>query len=134
MTHQASGTFDVRLNPQGGDDLIGAPDVRRLAIDKEFHGDLEALSKGQMLAAATGVEDSAGYVAIEQVSGTLHGRRGAFILQHNGIMDRGQGRLTVTVVPDSGTDELTGLSGQMNIIIVDGEHRYEFEYSLGKIL
>jgi hypothetical protein len=122
MTTHAKGTFEVKLTPQ-------APG--RMSIDKQFHGDLEATSKGEMLTAGTSVKGSAGYVAIEQVSGALHGRTGAFVLQHSGAMTRGVPQLTVTVVPDSGTGELEGLAGKMTIDIADGKHSYEFEYTLG---
>jgi Protein of unknown function (DUF3224) len=101
-----------------------------MTIDKQFHGDLTAMSTGEMLSAGTGVKDSAGYVAIELVSGTLHGRKGTFVLQHSGTMDRGGGLLSVTIVPDSGTDELIGLTGTMNLKMSEGKHAYEFEYSL----
>jgi len=101
-----------------------------MTIDKQFHGDLEATSKGQMLAFSTEVKGSAGYVAMEQVNGTLRGRNGTFVLQHSGTMTRGAPQLIVTVVPDSGTGELTGLTGKMNIIIADGKHSYEFDYTL----
>jgi len=106
--------------------------IARLTIDKQFHGDIEAHSQGQMLAAGTAIEGSAGYVAIEKATGTLHGRNGSFILQHNGTMSRGAGQLAITVVPDSGTGELVGLAGTMSISIVDGKHSYEFEYTLPK--
>src|SRR6185312_9342775 len=98
---------------------------------KQFHGNLEASSKGEMLSAGTSIKGSAGYVAIERVSGTLHGRSGAFVLQHSGTMKRGTPELSVTVVPDSGTGELTGLAGRMMIHIAGGKHSYEFEYTLG---
>jgi hypothetical protein len=101
----------------------------RMSIDKQFHGDLEGTSKGQMLTAATSVKDSAGYVAIERVTGTLGGRKGSFALQHSGTMARGAPQLTITVVPDSGTGELVGLAGKMTIRIADGKHFYDFEYS-----
>ena len=130
MTNRAGGTFAVKLSPQeqGTDMPVG-----RMTIDKQFEGDLVGTSKGQMLMASGGsVKDSAGYVAIEKVTGTLNGRRGSFYLQHNGVMTRGVGELTITVIPDSGTDELTGLSGKMNIIIAEGKHSYEFEYSLAE--
>jgi Protein of unknown function (DUF3224) len=104
-----------------------------MAIDKQFHGELEATSMGQMLTAGTSVKGSAGYVAIEKVTGALHGRSGTFVLQHTGTMTRGAPQLTITVVPDSGTDQLVGLSGKMNINIVDGKHSYDFEYSLTEI-
>jgi hypothetical protein len=129
MTH-ASGTFDVQLKPQIDDENVGDPTVGRLSLDKQFHGDLEATSKGQMLAVSTDVNNSAGYVAMERVNGTLHGRSGTFALQHNGIMTRGAPQLTITVVPDSGTGELTGLAGSMTIEITERNHFYEFEYAL----
>ncbi len=129
VTNRASGAFDVKLTPQATDDGEGA-NLARMSIDKQFHGDLEATSRGEMLSASTGIEGSAGYVAIERVSGTLDGRRGTFILQHSGTMTRGAPELTVTVVPDSGTDQLEGLAGNMVINIADGEHSYDFEYIL----
>ena len=129
MSKRASGTFDVKLTPkdQGADATVGG-----MTIDKQFHGDLEGTSKGQMLMASSGtVKNSAGYVAIEKITGTLNGRRGAFYLQHSGTMTRGAGDLTITVIPDTGTDQLTGLQGRMNIIIAaDGKHSYEFDYTL----
>jgi hypothetical protein len=128
-TH-ARGPFDVKLNPQPPDDKAGDPTVGRMSIDKQFHGDLEAISKGQMLTAMTDVKGSAGYVAIERVTGTLRGRSGSFALQHSGTMTRGAPQLSVTVVPDSGTGQLVGLSGKMTINIVDGKHSYDFEYML----
>jgi hypothetical protein len=121
MTNHASGTFEVKLTPQG---------AGRMSIDKQFHGDLEATSTGEMLMAGTSVKGSAGYVAIEQVSGSLHGHGGGFVLQHSGTMTRGVPQLSVTVVPDSGTGELEGLAGKMTIDVADGKHSYEFEYAL----
>lgn len=118
----------MKLKPQTDD--VGDPTVGRMSIDKQFHGDLEATSKGQMLAVQGEVKGSAGYVAMERVTGALASRQGAFALQHTGTMDRGVPGLSVTVVPDSGTGELAGLSGRMNIIIADGKHSYEFEYTL----
>lgn len=130
MSRKATGPFDVKLTPKGPDDP-GEPIVLgRLTIDKQFHGDLQGASRGQMLSAGTAVKGSAGYVALERVTGVLHGKRGSFYLQHSGTMERGAGRLSVTVVPDSGTDELTGLAGDMAIIITDGNHFYEFDYTL----
>ena len=131
MTVQISGTFEVKLTPQapaGGEE----PTVGRLLIDKQFHGALEATSKGQMLACSTNVEGSAGYVAMERVSGVLQGRRGTFALQHNGLMNRGAPQLSITVSPDSGTEQLVGLAGTMTINIVDGKHFYEFVYTLAE--
>ena len=128
MTTRATGTFEVKLTPQ--DDGPDAP-VGRMSLDKQFHGDLAGTSKGQMLMSSSpSVNGSAGYVAIEKVTATLHGRHGTFYLQHSGTMTRGVGELTITVIPDSGTDELAGLQGKMTIIIADGKHSYEFEYEL----
>ena len=132
VTQHASGTFEVKLNPQAPEDTVGDPTVGRMSIDKQFRGDLEATSKGQMLVAGTDIKDSAGYVAIERVIGTLHGHNGMFALQHSGTMTRGTPQLRVTVVPDSGTAELVGLAGKMTINIVDGKHFYEFEYTLAQ--
>ena len=129
MTKHAKGTFDVKMAPQT-DDKVGDPTVGRMALDKQFHGDLEGTSKGQMLAVSTDVPESAGYVAMERVNGTLHGRKGTFALQHNGVMTRGEPELSITVVPDSGTGELAELAGNMTIDIVDGKHFYELEYIL----
>lgn len=128
MTNRAVGDFDVKVIPQTGEEGFEA--VGRMLLDKQFHGDLEAISKGQMLAAGTAVKGSAGYVAMEQVSGMLHGRTGTFVLQHSGTMNRGEPQLSVTVVPDSGTGELVGLAGRMDIIIEGGKHSYDFEYAL----
>jgi hypothetical protein len=102
----------------------------RHSLDKVFSGDLEATSLGEMISAGGSVPGSAGYVAMERVTGTLHGRSGAFVLQHSATMDRGAPSMTITVVPDTGTDALTGLSGSMRIIIDKGQHSYEFEYAI----
>ena len=104
--------------------------LARMSIDKQISGDLVAETKGQMLSAMTATKGSAGYVAIERVEGTLHGRKGTFVLQHTGLMNRGTPSLSVIVVPDSGTGDLVGLSGTFDIIIADGKHSYEFKYSL----
>jgi hypothetical protein len=127
VTKHARGTFDVKLTPQPGD---SATVPGRLTLDKRFHGDLEGTSQGQMLAASTAVEGSAGYVAIERVSGTIEGRSGTFVLQHSGTMDRGAPQLVITVVPDSGTGGLVGLRGRMTITIEGGKHLYDLEYAL----
>jgi hypothetical protein len=132
MPTRASGPFSVKLNPQQPDnkEAEGA-NLGRLSIDKTFDGDLDATSKGEMLAASGEVKGSAGYVALERVTGLLHGRSGTFVLQHTATMTRGVPSLSITVVPDSGTGELTGLSGSMAIAIAeDGAHAYDFEYSL----
>jgi len=129
MAKQASGTFEVKLAPQAEDKGEGSS-LGRMSIDKQFHGDLESSSKGEMLTAMTEVKGSAGYVAIERVSGTLHGRKGSFVLLHRGIMTGGAQELSLTVVPDSGSNELVGLAGKMDIKIVEGKHTYEFDYTL----
>lgn len=131
MANHASGTFEVKLTPQTPEDA-NSPALARMILDKQFHGDLEGTSKGQMLSAGTSVQGSAGYVAIERVAGTLHGRSGTFVLQHNGLMDRGKPSLSIIVVPDSGTGDLAGLTGRMSIDIADGRHSYEFEYTLAE--
>jgi hypothetical protein len=131
MTQHARGQFGVKLIPQKPDnDVAQAANLGRMSIDKQFHGDLEATSKGEMIAAQTEVKGSAGYVAMERVSGTLKGRKGSFVLQHSATMNRGVPELSITVVPDSGTEELNGLAGKMNIIITEGKHSYEFDYML----
>ncbi len=129
-TTRASGTFDVKLVPQPLADKDADATLGRMSIDKVFHGDLEGASKGEMLSAFTNVKDSAGYVAIERVSGTLHGRSGTFVLQHSATMTKGAQQLTITVVPDSGTGQLAGLAGKMAIEIANGKHSYVFEYTL----
>ncbi len=127
MNH-AIGTFTVKLVPQK--DEPSDPKLARMTIDKQFSGDLEGTSIGQMLSAATDVKGSAGYVAIEKVTGKLNGKSGSFVLQHFATMDRGAPHLSITVVPDSGTGELTGITGTLNIIIAEGKHSYDFEYSI----
>ena len=125
--NQATGTFQVNLTPQTDGEDLG---LGRMTINKQFLGDLDAISQGQMLAARSSVTGSAGYVAIERVSGSLGGRTGTFVLQHSGTMTRGEPQLSVTVVPDSGTGDLTGLSGKMAIKIAEGAHSYIFEYAI----
>ena len=131
MTTRASGTFEVRLSPQVDGEAGGAC-VGRMLIDKRFAGDLEATSKGQMLGVRTPTEGSAGYVAMELVTGALQGREGTFVLQHTGTMNRGAQQLSITVVPDSGTGELAGLAGRMEIDFSGGGHAYHFDYTLGE--
>jgi Protein of unknown function (DUF3224) len=129
----ASGPFEVRLTSEREGDPEKGVTLGRVSIDKQFSGDLEATSRGEMLTAMSEVEGSAGYVAIELVSGRLHGRSGTFVLQHSGTMARGAQSLSVTVVPDSGTDQLVGITGKMAINIdEDGKHSYDFEYTLGE--
>ena len=127
---RAGGTFEVKLSPQV-DGEEGGVCVGRMLIDKRFAGDLEATSRGQMLAVRTPTEGSAGYVAMEYVTGRLGGREGTFVLQHTGTMERGAQRLSITVVPDSGTGELEGLAGRMEIDFSGGGHSYSFDYTLG---
>jgi hypothetical protein len=122
---RATGTFEVKLTPQPDESPVG-----RMTVAKQFHGDLEAGSVGQMLASMSEVKGSAGYVAIEKVTGTLHGRTGSFVLQHRGVMNRGAAELSVTVVPDSGAGDLVGMKGSMNIVIEAVKHSYEFDYTL----
>ena len=128
MPTRVTGVFEVKLTPQATDP--DGPQLGRLVLDKQFHGDLEATSKGEMLSAMTEVKGSAGYVALERVTGVLQGRAGSFVLQHYGIMNRGVPDLRVTIVPDSGTGELTGVAGTLDIRIADGKHYYDLDYTL----
>ncbi|HEY2344341.1 MAG TPA: DUF3224 domain-containing protein [Xanthomonadaceae bacterium] len=130
MQMRAQGRFDVKLVPMAADHESGAA-IGRMTIDKRFHGDLEASSRGQMLAHRTAVQGSAGYVAMEIVTGALGGRSGSFVFQHSGTMDRGEATLVLTVVPDSATGDLAGLRGSMAIVIAGGDHSYMFDYALG---
>jgi Protein of unknown function (DUF3224) len=131
MTLPAHGTFEVNIIPQPSEEKPdGLTPLGRMLIDKRFHGDLDAASKGQMLTGMTEVKGSGVYVAVERVTGSLHGLTGSFILHHLGLMVRGVPQLTVSVVPDSGTGELSGIAGTMNIIIADGKHSYDFAYTL----
>ena len=128
-TTRATGTFEVQLKPLGAYNTDD-PTLARMSIDKQFHGDLEATSKGEMLSAGTAFKDSAGYVAIERVTGSLNGRKGSFVFQHSATMTRGVPKLSVVVTPDSGTEDLAGLTGTFMILIDKGKHSYEFDYSL----
>jgi len=129
MPH-AKGTFDVAMKPQSDGDKAPGATLGRMSLDKVFSGDLAGAGKGEMLTAMTDVAGSAGYVAIERVTGTLHGRAGSFVLQHAATMNRGAPALAITVVPDSGTGALAGLTGRLAIDIVDGRHFYDFDYTL----
>jgi hypothetical protein len=129
VTARATGSFDVKLDPLPLETAAGDSALGRMSIDKTYHGDLEGTGQGQMLSAMTDVKGSAGYVAIERVRGSLRGRSGTFVLQHTGTMNRGAQALSITVVPDSGTGELRGLTGKMAILIADGKHLYDFEYT-----
>ena len=126
-----TGTFNAILNPLDGY-AKGENGVKlgRMSIEKVWNGELKGKSKGEMLSAMTSVKGSAGYVAIEQVTGSLSGKNGSFVLQHYGIMDKGQDRLVLEVVPDSGTGELIGLTGKMDIRIEGDTHYYDFEFEL----
>ena len=130
MTSRARGPFDVKVTPQAPDSHADGTTIGRLTIDKQYRGDLDAAGTGVMLTGMTSVRGSAAYVAIERVTGTLAGRRGSFLLQHRGTMSRGAQQLEISVVPDSGTDQLAGISGAMRIDISDGKHSYHFEYAL----
>jgi len=130
MTRHAEGTFDVKNTPLPPDDATTGTPIGRFALDKQFHGDIEAASKGEMLAAGDPSKGTAGYVAIEHITGTLQGHTGSFALQHLGTMEQGKFNLTVTVVPGSGTGDLTGIAGSMTIIIAAGKHSYTFDYTL----
>jgi len=127
----ATGSFDVAMLPQT-DPAASTPGATlgRMRLDKHYHGELQATAQGQMLSALTATKGSAAYVAIEHVTGTLHGRSGSFVLQHKGVMNRGAQQLEIIVVPDSGTDGLLGLSGRMGIRITEGRHYYDLDYSL----
>lgn len=129
VSKHVAGTFDVKVIPQK-DEGISDPSVNRMALDKVYHGDLEATGLGQMLAAMGGQKGSGAYVAIERVTGTLHGKKGSFAVHHVGVMNRGAQSLSITVVPDSGTDELVGITGTMTIEITDGTHFYTLDYVL----
>ena len=119
------------MAPQKPDNPIEeAANIGRMSLDKQFHGDLEATSKGEMLAISPDTKGSGVYVALERVTGTLKGRTGSFVLHHTGIMNRGVPQLTISVAPDSGTGQLTGITGTMNINIAGGKHSYDFEYTL----
>jgi hypothetical protein len=122
--------FEVTLTPESSDGGGDGISLARMSIDKRYHGDLEAAGKGEMLTAMTPVKGSAGYVAVERVFGALQGRKGSFVIQHSGTMTRGAPSLAISVVPDSGTGELAGIAGRMAIVIADGKHSYDFEYTL----
>jgi hypothetical protein len=132
MTTPAQGTFDVTVEPVAEEPFPDGTSLGRFALDKRYHGDLEATASGEMLTAGTPVEGSAAYVAMERVDGTLHGRRGTFLLQHRGTMGHGEQQLEITVVPDSGTGELVGLEGRLEVTIADGAHSYVLEYALAR--
>ena len=131
-TRTAKGSFEVKIQPEGEPDASDGNTLGRMSLDKVYAGDLVGTAKGTMLTAMTGTQGSAGYVAIERVTGSLHGRKGSFVFQHSGTMSRGAQALSITIVPDSGTGELAGIEGTFKRTIVDGKHLYEIEYSLPK--
>ncbi len=132
MPLHANGTFEVKMDPQAPEEKAGGVAIGRMLLDKHFHGDLEAASQGTMLAAGTAVKGSAGYVAIEIVTGALGERSGTFVLQHTGTMTRGTPQLSISIVPDSGTGQLVGIFGTMTINMADGKHCYDLEYTFAE--
>jgi hypothetical protein len=134
VTTQAKGPFSVKTTPQAWSESsqgsVTDHALGRFLLDKQYHGDLEATGEGQMLTAGSPDKGSAAYVAVERVNGTLHGRTGTFLLTHSGTMNKGARQLLITIVPDSGTGDLTGISGTMDIQIVDGKHNYQLNYTL----
>lgn len=130
MGRQIKGEFDVERRMEPSCDMGDGVEAGHFRFDKRFRGDLDAVSVVHMMAVMTETPGSAAYVAIERIAGTLQGRKGTFFTQHNGVMDRGEAALTLTVVPDSGTDGLAGISGRMAIDIVEGKHYYTFDYAL----
>jgi hypothetical protein len=131
MSAQARGSFEITMKPHPPYHTGDGISVGRITIDKRFQGDLQATSVVEMLSVGTSVPGSAGYVAIERVTGTLHGHAGGFVLQHSGKMAGGKAELSVTVVPDSGSGALVGIAGAMTIEITGGQHFYRFDYTLG---
>jgi hypothetical protein len=127
---RATGSFEVTLQPLSNAEVSPDNQFGRLLLTKKFSGDLSATARGQMLSALTTVKGSAGYVAIDHVTGELDGRKGSFVLQHSGAMNRGAQSLSIMVVPDSGSGELAGISGTLSINIIDGKHFYDFIYSI----
>lgn len=128
MFQSATGTFEVKISPLEPFNKDEGNSLSRLSIEKTFRGDLEGTAKGEMLTGGDPKSGSAGYVAMEQVTGSLHGKKGTFLLQHNGSMNRGEQSLTITVVPDSGAGALKGLAGTLTIKVENGQHFYEFDY------
>ena len=130
MTQHASGPFEVKMQPQGEGDVAAGSSLGRMSLDKQYNGDLQAIGKGEMLAARSDIPTSAAYVAIERVTGTLHGREGSFVLVHKGVMTSAGQQLVIEVVPDTGTGQLVGISGSLGIRIEGGKHYYDFDYEL----
>jgi hypothetical protein len=127
-TNHATGPFEVKLTPLADKSLETS--LGRMTAEKEWHGDVEGTSTAQMLTGGDVKTGSAGYVAMEKFTGSVKGRKGTFILQHSAIMTKGKGDLTITIVPDSGTDELKGIAGKLTIKIENGKHFYDLEYNL----
>ena len=126
-----SGEFEVKMSPQKADNPEAeSAGLGRMSLDKQYRGELEATGKGEMMSVMTEVKGSGVYVAIERVNGTLSGRSGSFLLYHRGVMSRGVPELSIKVVPDSGTGDLSGLTGDMQIRMPDGKHFYDFNYNL----
>jgi hypothetical protein len=128
MSQRATGPFDVTIKPASSPERDGRTEIGRMSIDKQYYGDLAASGKGEMLTAVTDTKGSAAYVAIERVSGTLNGRSGSFVIQHAGTMSNGAETLAISIVPDSGTEKLSGIRGEMLIKITEGKHFYELTY------
>ena len=130
MSHVARGSFQVQLQAQGEPATADGVSLGRTSLDKTFEGDFVGTGHGEMLSAMTAVKGSAGYVAIERVTGRLHGRSGSFVLQHGGTMDRGAQQLSIAIVPGSGTGELAGIAGVFHLRIDGGVHHYQLDYTL----
>jgi hypothetical protein len=126
---RASGSFEVNVQPLSNAEVSADAMFGRFLLTKKFSGDLVAEARGQMLSAGTVTQGSAGYVAIDHITGTLEGRKGSFVLQHSGSMNKGAPALTISVVPDSGSGDLAGISGTLKINIVDKKHFYDFDYT-----
>lgn len=130
MSRRAVGSFDVSVKPLEAY-AQDSPGLGRMSIDKQYHGDIDGTGRGEMLTGMTDVKDSGVYVAVERVTGAVHGKKGTFIVHHTGVVARGAQDLRITVVPDSGTGDLTGLTGTLAIDIApDGTHTYCFDYAL----
>ena len=127
---RASGTFSVTMNPQAAEAGVGDASIGRIGLHKRFEGGLSGEALGQMLATRSPVDGSAAYVALDRFEGELDGRRGGFALHHRGVMDAGVAALEVWVAPDSGSGELAGLRGKLDIRVEDKEHFYQLDYSL----
>lgn len=130
MAHRAAGSFSVSMNPAAPTERAGRTTLGRMLLEKQYFGDFDGTGKGEMLTAVTDTKGSASYVAIEQVTGVLLGRSGSFVVHHAGTMSGGVDQLEIAIVPDSGTEELTGIAGKLTLKVVEGEHRYELEYTL----